>query len=433
MNAPRKQRHTAKRIFCRLQNEAGNFNASYRLAAGYVAVRKKELNLNRGPGCIPLKHFPGEAQADFGYADFYEDGVLHHEAKYLVLSFPYSNAGYLQLNYGENLECLMEGLKAIFEYIGGVPKEIWFDNTRTIVTKIHRNGKRDLTERFGRFTEHYGFKAVFMNPASGNEKGNVENKVGYLRRNVLVPAPHFKDLSAENRSLLERCTRDMVRKHYDKGMPINELFEEDKKALRPLPRTEFDTAHYMTANADGYGKFTLDSGRHRYSTSPAYSNKQVNLKLTSGEVIVIDDDMHEVIRHKRLYGKEKAESMDWIPYLEYIARRPRSIKNSGIYGMMPEVMQKYMDMCQTTEIGKILKVLAELTKRTCFDDAGSTVKAAIEHHAVDHDNLKALHALLFPQDPYMPPLEKKANRPEVPLFTGNTDLYYMDRALRKRV
>ena len=175
----------------------------------------------------------------------------------------------------------MEGLKAIFEYIGGVPKEIWFDNTRTIVTKIHRNGKRDLTERFGRFAEHYGFKAVFMNPASGNEKGNVENKVGYLRRNVLVPALHFKDLRAENRSLLERCIRDMVRKHYDKGMPINELFEEDKKALRPFPRTEFDTAHYMTANADGYGKFTLDSGRHRYSTSPSYSNKQVNLKPTS--------------------------------------------------------------------------------------------------------------------------------------------------------
>ena len=75
----------------------------------------------------------------------------------------------------------------------------------------------------------------------------------------------------------------------------------------------------MTASADGYGKFTLDSGRHKYSASPAYSNKQVNLKVTSVEVIVLDADMNEVVRHKRFYGKEKAESMSWIPYLEYIS------------------------------------------------------------------------------------------------------------------
>ena len=81
-----------------------------------------------------------EAQADFGTADFYENGKLHHEAKYLVLSFPYSNGGFFQLNYGENMECLLEGLVAIFEHIGGVPTEIWFDNTRTIVTKIIKGG-----------------------------------------------------------------------------------------------------------------------------------------------------------------------------------------------------------------------------------------------------------------------------------------------------
>lgn len=98
-------------------------------------------------------HHPGEGQADFGTADFCENSRLHHEAKYLVLSFPYSNGGFLQLNYGENMECLLEGLVAIFEHIGGVPTESWFDNTRTIVTKVIKGGGRDVTERFQRITE----------------------------------------------------------------------------------------------------------------------------------------------------------------------------------------------------------------------------------------------------------------------------------------
>lgn len=122
--APRKQRHTAKRIFRRLQTERAGFNCSYRLVAMYVSLKKKELHLNKKDGSIPLQHRPGEAQVDFGFADFYENGKLYHEAKYLVISFPYSNGGYLQLNYGENLECLLEGLVSMFEYIGGVPSEI---------------------------------------------------------------------------------------------------------------------------------------------------------------------------------------------------------------------------------------------------------------------------------------------------------------------
>ena len=175
LKAPRKQRHTAKRIHRRLQKEASGYDCSYRLLVSYVTEKKKELRLSKEEGALPLNHFPGEAQADFGTADFYENGKLHHEAKYLVLSFPYSNGGYLQLNYGENMECLLEGLVAIFEYIGGVPTEIWFDNTRTIVTDIIKGGGRNVTERFQRFAEHYRFKPVFMNPDAGWEKGNVRS------------------------------------------------------------------------------------------------------------------------------------------------------------------------------------------------------------------------------------------------------------------
>lgn len=93
--APRKQRHTAKRIHKRLQKEAPGYNCSYRLEAAYVAAKKKELRLKRGENYIPLRHQPGEAQADFGYTAFYENDHYYEEGKHLVLSFPYSNGGYI--------------------------------------------------------------------------------------------------------------------------------------------------------------------------------------------------------------------------------------------------------------------------------------------------------------------------------------------------
>lgn len=430
--APRKQRHTAKRIHKRLQDETDGYDCSYRLVAAYVAEKKKELRLNKQEGYLPLEHHPGEAQADFGYADFYENGRLHHEAKYLVLSFPYSNGGYIQLNYGENMECLLEGLVAMFGYIGGVPTEIWFDNTRTIVSEIIKGGGREITERFRRFCEHYRFKPVFMNPESGWEKGNVENKVGYLRRNELVPVPRFDTLPEKNKALFAACDRDMEREHYDDadGRLIPELFEEDKAALLPLPAVPFDTSLCTTARTDKYGKFTLDAGKHRYSASPSFCEETVRLHITSAEVVVMDRDLHEVVRHRRLYGNER-ESMDWIPYLRYIARKPRSLKNSGIYNMMPDSMRLYMDNCESRDRGKILKVLAELTERSGFDSALNTVNTAILHKATDPDSLMNLYRRTYMDVPPLPPLEPDSSVPQMKVIQFPSDLETLDAALKR--
>ena len=114
--AKKKQRHTAQRIFDRLKQEAPGFECSYRTTAKYVKA-KKETMYRTGKSALPLEHKAGEAQVDFGSADFYENGRLY-SGKYLNLSFPSSNAGYIQLFKGENMECLLEGLVAIFKRIG---------------------------------------------------------------------------------------------------------------------------------------------------------------------------------------------------------------------------------------------------------------------------------------------------------------------------
>lgn len=403
-NHSRKQRHTARKVYNRLTKEVSGFNCSYRLVAEYVSHRKEELNLKRNEGFLPLEHRPGEAQADFGSAEFYERGRLI-SGKYLVLSFPWSNAGYLQLFYGENTECLLEGLAGIFRHIGGVPQEIWFDNASSMVTNIIKGGGRDLTDRFSRFKEHYGFKAVFMNPDAGHEKGNVENKVGYGRRNYLVPVPEFNDLMFYNLELLEQLDADQEREHYYKPTTIRELFEADKAALMPLPSVWFDTDRIITGlKTDGYGRFTIENGKHEYSSAPKYALGTVNVRLSSTFVTVLDNDYREIVIHRRLYGDEHQSSMEWVPYLEYVSRHPRSLKNTGIYAMMPAAMQSYLNNCDGRQKKDVLHILSELTDLTGFESAVRTVEQAIRYEAHDPDSLKSLYSSLFSDIPQLPPL-----------------------------
>ncbi len=206
-----KQRHTAKRVHERLKEAYPDFDCSYRTVASYVKEKKRELYADVR-AALPLEHKAGEAQVDFGSADFYENGTLC-SGKYLTVSFPYSNAGYLQLFKGENRECLFEGLKAIFEHLGGVPTRLWFDNMSTVVKKVLKDGKRELCDAFLRFKEHHGFEAAFCNANAGHEKGNVENKVGYHRRNLLVPVPEFESLERYNKEPLRLCDEDHRREH----------------------------------------------------------------------------------------------------------------------------------------------------------------------------------------------------------------------------
>ena len=345
------------------------------------------------------------------------------------LSFPFSNAGYLQLMYGENAECFMEGMIDIFAHLGGVPTEIWFDNTSTLVTKILKDGGRQLTDKFLRFSEHYGFRYKFMNPESGWEKGNVENKVGYSRRNFLVPPPRFMELSEYNSRLLKEADGDMDREHYHYDQTILERFHKDKKSLLPLPDIAFDPARYETVLTDKWGRFTLEKGKHEYSVSPDHTCTNVWLKITARQVQVMDMQHRPIVTHRRLYGDRKQSSMEWLPYLTTISRKPRSLFNSGIYDMMPENMQRYMKSCGSTDRGAILKVLAELTGRTGFDSALQTVNQALLYQVWDPDSLKNLYRRLYADVPELPPMPFQSGVPALKQMP--VDLISYDLLLQK--
>ena len=196
----RKQRHTARRIWQRLRDEEGA-DVSEATVCRYVRSARESRRKSRN-AFLDLVWAPGEAQADFGEADFYVRGT-RTRLSYFVLSFPYSNVGLAQVFPGENAECVCEGLRRAFEFVGGVPSRIVFDNAAGVGRRVGERVR--TTELFGACAAHYGFAYSFCNPHSGNEKGNVENKVGAIRRALFVPVPQAWDMAAYNERLLGRC------------------------------------------------------------------------------------------------------------------------------------------------------------------------------------------------------------------------------------
>ncbi len=382
-----KQRHTAQRVFNRLKELYGEeFNVSDRSIRKYVAQKKKEL-AGGTDGYIPLDHPPGEAQVDFGEAQFIKRGKKY-SGYYLNISFPYSNGGYLQIFKAQNQECLLEGLKNILEHIGKTPTSIWFDNMSTAVKEIKKHGERDLTKGFERFMLHYGFSTNFCNPNSGHEKGNIENKVGYNRRNFLVPIPEFDDFEEYNKELLNLCDQDMQRKHYKKSGTIAELFMEDKKAMNSLSIVPFEVCRLEVAKADNYGKVKFEN--RIYSSAPDFAGKQLWVKATANETILMDQEYQEIVRHERLYGEEK-ESMKWCPYLELMSKRPMALKYTGFFKDLPSTLQNYLSKCEYEQKKAALKALTKMVNETDITIAAKAFEEAILKGSDDIDSIWATY------------------------------------------
>ena len=224
------------------------FTGCYSTVKKYVR-KKKYVMKTLSAGYLPLEHPKGWGQVDFGLAEGEWAATGERFPFYaLTISFPGSNNGVTQAFPSQNQECLLEGMKRIFEHIGGVPPRLRFDNMTTAVAQVLKDGERVLTEGFTRFMLHYRFQADFCNPASGNEKGNVENKVGYSRRNAFVPVPVITSFEEFNEQLLEWCEKDADRLHYKHKVPIRELWEEDKAALLELPQYPFSVCRRVHDN-----------------------------------------------------------------------------------------------------------------------------------------------------------------------------------------
>jgi len=379
-----KQRHTAKRVFARLRELHADFDCSYSIVQRYLKDAKAKRR--EQAGSLELVWHPGEAQADFGEADVL-NGECKQPVKYLVLSFPQSNAAYLQIFGGETAECVCQGLDDIFTHIGGVPLRIVFDNA----TGIGRRVKDQVTfsELFLRFKCHYGFSVTFCNPASGKEKGNVENKVGYLRRNLFVPIPQVRDFAVWNAEILSKCELDFDRDHYKKGGTITELFLKDRAALAPLPEKPFHVERLMKYRTDGYGKFCTD-GKHWYSTTPeaAYTNIVAGFGAHTLTVYSVAGDV--IACHTRIYGDSRTDSCDYVTTIDMLIKKPGAWKNCELRNRFDEESRVIFDNLETGKRSRLLGYLGLNSSRYGFEAAMGALEEAVKRGIEDEFSLQAL-------------------------------------------
>jgi len=415
---PRKQRHTITRIYNRLTAERG-YSSSYSAVRQYVNRKKEQMKKYR-ESFLPLDHPPGHAQVDFGEFKYYDALGAGQKGYALIVSFPYSNSGWMQVFQSENQECLLTGLKRIFYHIGGVPVRLRCDNMTTAVVQILEGSERVIADGFYRFMLHHRFSADFCTPAKGNEKGNVENKVGYTRRNMLVPVPVITDFDAFNAELLRLCDEDHEREHYERGILIHELLEEDKKHLLTLPEYEYEVFSYDSLSVNKNGFITVD--KRKYGLSPELHGKVVQAKIYFDKIEVFYD--HCPLKTFRRSYEKNSEDCDWKDYLPSLVKKPGATEHTRFFNQMPKLWQEYLRSVKGSERKSALLLLSEIVSdgnEALCDDA---LELANEYGRLDNDNIRQCYLLIARPENYPQPLTLTAN---TPLLNYRPDLSVYDR------
>jgi transposase len=313
---PKKQRHTAKRIWERLQAEG--------FTGGYTAVKDavREITGKSREVFVPLAHDPGEAQVDFGYALARVNGVLSKVA-FFVMALPYSDAMFVEAFERECTESFSQGHVEGFEFFGGVPRRIVYDNTKVAVSQIMGGGNRDrrLTHGFLQLKSHHLFEHRFCRVRRANEKGVVEATVKFARLNYFVPVPQVRDLSQLNAYLRGRCQEDLERRVRGKEGLKGERLEQERASLLPLPAVPFEACRKQSTTASSLALVRFDD--NDYSVPVAYAHHPIVAKGFCREVVLCHLGS-EVARHRRIWEREQVR-FEPLHYLALLESKPGAL------------------------------------------------------------------------------------------------------------
>lgn len=366
---PRKQRHTGVRIFQRLRDEH-QFNGGQRTVLAYVQKRKGEMELERAKIYERLEHPPGEAQVDFTTIEVSEGHQLR-TYKLLVMSFPHSNTAFVYPTPAENQECFLEAMKQCFEQMGGVPQRIWFDNLSAAVVHIEKQGKRQLTEGFQRFCTHHRFEAVFCNPYSGHEKGHVENKCGYSKRNWAIPIPLYENHEQLASYFTEQAMQDRQRQHYAQNRRIADLWEEDRRKLLALPEHGFEAFRLAAAVVNKYGEIRIEDTLIPLLGMAAPGNEML-IQIYWDRLIVLNSQYQQLREVPRPYTGRTADIL-WSRVFVGWLRKPRSVTHSQFLRMLPETLQEYVTVKDLTERKDRLQALSHWSEIYAIEQIQETI------------------------------------------------------------
>jgi transposase len=310
--APRKQRHTARRIVDRLREEHG-----YAGCESIVRAAVADWKRTRAEVFVPLAHPPGEAQADFGHAEVVVAGE-RVTAAFFVLTLPRSDAFFVRAYPRECTETFQDGHCRAFAHFGGVPTRISYDNSKIAVAAIVGRRGRAPTREFLRLASHFLFGYRFCRVRRPNEKGHVGAMVGFARRNFLVPVPAADSWGALNAELARRCEADLGRRVRGKDRPKGGLLAAERASLRPLPANGFEARRVELAHANSLSLVRFDG--NDYSVPTAHAHQAITAVGGLDEVRLVCRD-RLVARHRRHWGKEHV-TFDPVHYLALLERKP---------------------------------------------------------------------------------------------------------------
>ena len=309
---PTKQRHTAKRIYERLREEYG-YHGSDR------TVRREVRRLK---ATVPDSHVPQTYEAG-------EGGTFDFGEAFVILSGQETKVhlGCLRLDYSSHyfvcalpterqeafFECHLRG----FAYLGGAPGRIRYDNLKAAVYKIMTGKRRQEQAAWTAFRSHFLFESEYVTPGRGQEKGGVENLVGYVRRNFLVPLPAFQDYDELNAYLWGCCEQD-ARRRRRFGRLVRELWQEEQAKLRPLPPRLPEACTTVTARVNRRQQVRLAG--NWYSVPADYVGRQITMHAYVFRVAIACQD-NIIATHARSYGREE-EVLEPHHYLPVLLRKP---------------------------------------------------------------------------------------------------------------
>jgi transposase len=331
LTAPRKQRHTARRILARLVDEHQLTDLTYSAVRDYVAKRRPQIMAAAGKAAeeafVPQTHEPG-AEAEVDFADLWIDlAGVRTKCFLFTLRLSFSGKAVHRAYSTQGQEAFLEGHQEAFEVFGGTPMfHIRYDNLKAAVSRVLFGRNRTESARWVTFRSHHGFDSFYCNPGveGAHEKGGVEGEGGRFRRNHLVPVPKVDTMAELNELLKTYDLADDNRRIANRTRSVAEHFAFEQPLLRPLPAEVLQTGLLLTPRVDRYSRVIVR--QCHYSVPARLIGHRVRVLLRASELIVFDGRTR-VAWHERS-SVRGSETLLLDHYLEVLVRKPGALRGA---------------------------------------------------------------------------------------------------------
>jgi transposase len=358
------------------------------------SVRRYVRQLKPRPIFIQLSYDPGcDMQVDWGelWIDF--DRNISLKVYLFVATLPYSNSRFVYPYFKQDSICFFDGLKRAFEFFGGVPKRVTFDNLTSAVKKVLTTHHRIEQDKMLHFKHYYHFESNYCNVGKGNEKGHVENGVQYAKNNILGGSESFKDFDSLRDYLESKCKYLFQKRHYkNTKQTIGQRLDEERPQFTPLPDQPYESSRDYFVKRSKMSTISVDGVS--YSVPSQCLSDKLKIKVTADSVHIYDPNQSsvEIAYHKRTHKVFSSEVLDYKHYLSVIAQKPKALNHALCIkqASFPKIFDDYLAMLQRHHPDpnrEMIKILL-LEKNYSLDDIFFAMEWCYEHRSYSYDSVR---------------------------------------------